>query len=556
MTVILAALNSKYVHSNLAIRYLKSSSKDYDIDIFEATINENLMNVAINIALKNPELIGFSCYIWNMETTLKVCSILKEINSNIKIVLGGPEVSYDSSKIMGEHDYIDFIIKGEGEFAFKKLLDTLYSNKSQDLYCVEGLVHRSSNKIVENGASCTVENLDAIPFPYGEEVPDRIVYYEASRGCPFGCKYCLSSTLKGVRFFSLDRVKKDLKFFIDKNVRLVKFVDRTFNANKNFAIEVWKFLIDNHKNTKFHFEIAADILDNETIEVLKSAPKDLFQFEIGVQSTNVEVLKNIDRVMDFEKVKENVERIMEGENIHCHLDLIVGLPGENLESFNRSVDMVMDIRPDMLQIGFLKVLKGSPIYFEAEKYDIHYVKSPPYHVLYTKDISFREIESLLKFEEVFEIYYNSKIFDLTMNYVLSMIESPFEFFISFKDFAEERGFFDRKLDLKERFRLFFDFLSKYYDERIIRDLLLHDFVANTKKSNIPDFLKIDYPEELKEKFKENRDKVIECFGEVDFKRVFYAPVSITVHKEYRKLKIENSSGILVFNLQNGEYCYI
>lgn len=554
MKVMLAALNSKYIHSNLAIRYIKAFSNEYNIDLFEATINENLMNIAIKIALKKPDLIGFSCYIWNMEQTLKVCSILKEIDKNVKIVLGGPEVSFNGAEILRENGFLDYIIKGEGEIVFNKLLDSLH--KDANLNEIEGLIYRNDNKIIENNLPCMIENLDIIPFPYADDLPEKIIYYEASRGCPFGCKYCLSSTIKGVRFFSIDRVKKDLQYFIDNKVRLVKFVDRTFNANKSFSKEIWKYLIENHGETRFHFEIAADILDEESIEMLNRAPKDIFQFEVGIQSTNPEVLNNINRVMDFESVKDNVLKIMRSDNVHCHLDLIVGLPGENYESFKRSFDMVMDMKPDVLQIGFLKVLKGSEVFNESAKFGIEYVKYPPYHVLFTKDISFNQIERLLKFEEVFEVYYNSKIFNNTMNYLLEKVDSTFDFFMNFTMFLEEKNFFDRNLDLKDKFKLLYDFSSFYYDREIIKDILLHDFVITTKKSNIPDFLKEETTVTTKDKFQNQKDKVVALLGEVDFKRIIYIPVNVRIIKKSRNNKYIKENSLLVVNLLNGEYAYL
>jgi radical SAM superfamily enzyme YgiQ (UPF0313 family) len=554
MKIVLAALNSKYVHSNLAIRYIKAFSKEYDIELFEATINENLMNIAIKIALKNPDVVGFSCYIWNMEQTLKVCSILKEIDKDIKIVLGGPEVSFNGSHVLLQNSFIDYVIKGEGELTFKSLLDSLH--KDMDLDKVEGLIFRNNSKLIENNSPCMIENLDIIPFPYAEDMPEKIIYYEASRGCPFGCKYCLSSTIKGVRFFSVDRVKKDLQYFTDKKVRLVKFVDRTFNANKSFAKEIWKYLIDNHIETKFHFEIAADILDEESIILLSKVPKDLFQFEIGIQSTNSKVLKNINRVMDFEKVRNNVLRIMENDNIHCHLDLIVGLPGESYESFKRSFDMVMEMRPDVLQIGFLKVLKGSEVFHESDKFGIGFVKYPPYHVLFTEDISFNQIESLLKFVEVFETYYNSKIFTSTMSYLLEKVDSSFEFFMNYKIFLEEKGFFSRSLDLKDKFKLLYDFSSDYDEQGIVKDILLHDFIITTKKTNIPDFLKKEITTAIRDEVHEQRNYIVSMLGEIDFKRILYSPVQVRIMKRDRKYEYIKEECILVVNLLNSEFTYI
>ncbi|MDO6353609.1 DUF4080 domain-containing protein [Caloramator sp. CAR-1] len=549
MKVLLIALNSKYVHSNLAIRYLRAYVNEFDVEIFEGTINENPFNLSLEIANKKPDVVAFSCYIWNIENTLKICGILKEINKDITIILGGPEVSYDPKNILQLNEYIDFIIFGEGEETFKELLEYV-SGKGKDLKSIKGLAFRLGEEIIVNEERPLITNLDTIPFPYDLEIPSKIVYYEASRGCPFSCKYCLSSTIKGIRFFSLERIKKDLKYLIDNDVKLVKFVDRTFNANKRMAIEIWEFLIQNSKGTKFHFEIAADLLDEDCFEVLKRAPKDLFQFEIGVQTTNETVLKNINRIMDFEKVKNNVKRIMSMGNIHCHLDLIVGLPGEDFSSFRRSFEDVMDIKPDVLQIGFLKVLKGSPISFEAEEYGIKYSPYPPYQVLKTKDLSFQEVVFLFKFEEVFETFYNSHIFDNTIRYFLNKLNS-YEFFSKLTIFLEENNFFKLNFDLNGKTKLLLEFLKKYEDEDIVKSLLIHDYLFTTKKGYLPEFLKSDDEINIKDVLAENKEIIYEKLRVKDFKSVFAVKVKVDIKEDYIY-----GNYILVINLLDKRFFYI
>lgn len=555
MKTVLAVLNSKYIHSSLALRYIKAYCSEYDIEIFESTINENILNNALKLIEKKPDIIGFSCYIWNMESTLKLCSIIKEVNPKAPIVLGGPEVSFDAGIVMENHEYIDYIITGEGELPFKALLDAL-NNNLIGLSKIDGLVYREDKKIIENGTCRAIEDLNIIPFPYEDEIPDRIIYYEASRGCPFNCTYCLSSTLKGTRYFDLDRVKDELKYFIDRDVKLVKFVDRTFNANKKAAMGIWEFLINNSKNTLFHFEIAGDLLDEDQISLLKSAPKGLFQFEIGVQTTNPKILRNINRIMDFEKVKNNVISLMEGDNIHCHLDLIAGLPGENMESFRKSFDMCMEIEPHVLQLGFLKVLKGSPVYSQREEYGIHHLNFPPYQVLYTKDMSVSEMARLLKLEEVFETYYNSGIYKITMSYLLAHVDSGFDFFMSFTKYLTDHGFFTKSYDLKDKFKFLYDYLKHKYDMEIIKDILLHDFVLSTKKSYIPDFLKYEYTEDIKIRVNESWNQIMNMLGEINPKKILYIPVKTRVKAEGIKYKIQKNDGIAIFNLQNSRFCYI
>lgn len=538
----------------MAIRYLKSYSKEYQIEIYEGTINESPMDIGVKIARMNPEVVGFSCYIWNIENTLKVCSVLKEINNNIKIILGGPEVSFDGREILESHIYIDYIIEGEGESSFNKFLKYIVDG-SINVEEVEGLVYRDNGTIAKNRPCNKLKDLNVIPFPY-DEVPDKIVYYEASRGCPFGCKYCLSSSDRGLRYFDIERVKSELQFFIDREVRLVKFVDRTFNANKNFAREIWEYIIKNNKNTLFHFEIAADILDDETIEFLKGVPKGGFQFEVGVQTTNIKVLENIDRVMNFDLVRKNIISIKEGDNIHCHLDLIVGLPGEDINSFGKSFDECMEIRPEVLQLGFLKILKGSPIYNERERYDIHYIKYPPYQVVSTRDMSFREIDELLKFEKVFETYYNSEIFKVSMEYMLSAISSPFDFFKKFTEYLYEKGFFNFNFDLKGKFKLLLEFSLSNYSFNFIRETLLHDFIINTKKASIPEFFEVEFGGKMRHVIGENISEIEKQLGKIDIKRTLVLPAKIKMHREDDRLKIQEYEGYVIYDLQKGKCFYL
>lgn len=558
MKVILASLNSKYVHSNLAIRYLKEYCCEYneglEISIKEYTINDNLMDVSMELLIENPDVIVFSCYIWNIEQTLKICSTLKEINGSLRIILGGPEVSYDSKEIMRENSFIDFIIQGEGEVTLAETLKTLKNNEKN--LNIQGLIYRDKENIIVNPPRKLIQDLNIIPFPYRNEIPDKIVYYEASRGCPFNCAYCLSSTLKGVRYFNIDRVKKDLKYFIDNKVKLVKFVDRTFNSNKKFAADILDFLIKNKDETKFHFEIAADILDDEILQLLSTAPKELFQFEVGVQTTNPEVLKNINRIMNFEKIKENISKIKDFGNIHCHLDLIAGLPGESFDSFKNSFDMCMEIKPDVLQLGFLKVLKGCKIYYDKDVYGIKNINFPPYQVLSTKDISLDEMDKLLKFEEVFESYYNSGIFKITMDYILSLAESKFDTLFEFCEYLYYNDYFKRKFDLSDRFKLLFDFAKEKYDYEILKDLMLHDFLINTKKSTVPIFLKREQSPDLKGTSTNKKEYIKEYLKQENTKKIAYFNVNYKVKKSTSGYDVIKEEAVMALNLENGEYIYI
>ena len=361
---LLIGINAKYIHTNLAIRYLKAyCNKQYQsIALKEFSINDSLDNVLKEVYCKHTHVYAFSCYIWNIDRVLKLCSNLKKLNPDAVVVLGGPEVSFDAETLITMHKYIDYIIRGEGEETFLELLQLLKSDMHNNAEIL-GLTYRLGNQIVSTPDRPLLQNLDIIPFPYEDikQLSNKIIYYETSRGCPFNCQYCLSSTLHGVRYFSMDRIKQELKQFIDLGVKQVKLVDRTFNCNKQHSLEIIKYIIKLQSKTNFHFEIGADLLDDEIIAVLATAPKDMFQFEIGVQSTNQIALREISRAMNIDKVKQNVLSLQQARNSHLHLDLIAGLPFEDFNSFGRSFDEVHQLLPDMLQLGFLKLLKGSGI---------------------------------------------------------------------------------------------------------------------------------------------------------------------------------------------------
>jgi len=387
MKALLTTLNSKYIHSALSIRYLKEFCKDIaDISLMEFTINQNIDYIAGEIYKRKPDIIGFSTYIWNLEHTLRVCEILKLVNPNIKIILGGPEVSFDSEDIMKENWFIDFIISGEGEIPFRELLLSIFDG-DRDFSSVKGLTYREGEEIIKNPPGSLLKNLDMIPSPYVEidkSLEKKIVYYESSRGCPFNCQFCLSSTIKGVRYFSLERVKEDLQRLMDMKVKQVKFVDRTFNANKKYAMEIMEFIMDKDpEDMNFHFEVTAHLIDEDMLQLIKKAKPGLFQFEIGVQSTNERTIEAIGRTTNFGKLKEICKEIKSYKNIHQHLDLIAGLPYEGYESFKKSFNDVYEIKPEKIQLGFLKLLKGSGLRKEKEKYGFKFLDIPPYEVLET-----------------------------------------------------------------------------------------------------------------------------------------------------------------------------
>lgn len=496
MKVVLTAINAKYIHSNLAMRYLKAYTEDldYDCSIKEFSINDLEDRVLEEIMRDKPDIVGFSCYIWNIEFIIRISKHIKLIDSNIEIIYGGPEVSYEG-KFFLENNAGDYLIEGEGEETFREFI--LYKLGVKEITEINGLYFKekknSSNgePIGYNGPRNPV-NFNDVIFPYrsDEAFENKIIYYEASRGCPFNCKYCLSSAEQGVRYLDVERVKRELQFFIDKRVRLVKFVDRTFNCSSKFARDIWSFLINADTETTFHFEISADILRMEEIELLKSAPNGRIQFEVGVQTTNDEVLKNINRNIKLEDISSKVIPIKEAGNIKQHLDLIAGLPGEDFQSFKRSFNDVYSLQPEEIQLGFLKLLKGSPMRQEAEKWGIVYSPYAPYEVLKTKDISYDELTVLKRVEGMVDKYYNSKKFDTILKCFLQYFSNPFDFYLNLADFFYEKGYFSRSISNTEYYKVFLEFNDERLNKEniFISEIIKYDYLKYNKKKWLPDFL--------------------------------------------------------------------
>ncbi len=492
MEILIATLNSKYIHSNLAIRYLKGIVEDFkDIDISEFTINQSIDFITSEIYRKNKDLICFSVYIWNIKETLKVCEILKLIKPDIKIMLGGPEVSYDVKEAMEKYKYIDFIIFGEGEETFREFIMEIHK-KEKDYKTIDGLAFREDGKIIINPERKLMKELGVIPSPYRkstDEFKNKIVYYESSRGCPFGCKFCLSSTIRGVRYFPIERVKRDLRNLIEMGVKQVKFVDRTFNANKKYSREIMEFLIqEDPKDVNFHFEVTAHLLDDETLDFLKTVKEGLFQFEIGVQSTNEKTIDAIGRTTDFEILASVVRKIDSFNNIHQHLDLIGGLPYEDYNSFKKSFDDVYNLKPEKLQLGFLKLLKGSELRMDEEKYGYKYIDEPPYEVLESDFIPYRDILRLKDIENLVERYYNDGNFKNTLEFLIkNYFESPFEFYEKFSLYWNENGHHKLSHSKNKLYKILHKFIEEEDFDHIfiINNLLKYDYIFNNKKTNLP-----------------------------------------------------------------------
>lgn len=442
MNILLTAVNAKYIHSNLAVYSLKAAAGVYgeQTELAEFTINHQTDDIFRSIYLKQPQLLFFSCYIWNRRVILELAENLSRVLPQCVIWAGGPEVSYDAEQFLAENPAFTGVMCGEGEQTFGRLL-AYYVDGRGALDEIPGIVYREGGAcIIRTPPVCPAASLDEIPFVYGEleAFAHKIIYYESSRGCPYSCSYCLSSIDKRVRFRSLELVKRELALLLEHRVPQVKFVDRTFNCNHAHAMEIWRFLHE-HDNgvTNFHFEIAADILTDEELELLARLRPGLVQLEIGVQTVNERALAAIHRAASFMRIADRVQKIAAGRNIHQHLDLIAGLPYEDFESFQTSFDAVYSLKPQELQLGFLKVLRGSELHRRAAEYGIVYRSQPPYEVLETKWITCGELMRLKEIEEMLEVYYNSQQFRYTIEALETYFPRPFALFEALADYYKE-----------------------------------------------------------------------------------------------------------------------
>lgn len=429
MNILLTTLNSKFIHSNLAIKYLKAMIKDQvDTSVREFTINEDIEEILWEITKGGYDLVAFSCYIWNIEKTLKIAENLKVVNPKVKILFGGPEVSYNSNELLEKYLFLDFIIAGEGEEAIFNLAKALSESNYEDLEKIGNLYFRNKkSSLLDNDAiKMIVTDLSIIPPVYldvtKKEIENKIVYYETSRGCTFNCAYCLSAATRGVRHFPMERVKQELSYLVSLGAKQIKFVDRTFNSDEEKAVEIITFIKEiDDGNINFHFEITAYLLQERVLKLVETARKGLFQFEIGVQSTNPKTLKAVNRADKFKELSKNVIEIKGYGNIHQHLDLIAGLPYEDIETFKNSFNDVFSLRPDALQLGFLKILKGSPIEKSVQMHQYKYRTYPPYEVLNNAYITYSEIMELKEVEHVLDRFYNTGRFKYSIGYIYDII---------------------------------------------------------------------------------------------------------------------------------------
>lgn len=577
LKVILVGINSQYVHSNLAIRYLRAYTKalDYNPVIKEFSINDRAERILEELIREKADIIAFSCYIWNREMVKGLSKLIKLVDNRIEIIYGGPEVSFDGKEFLEKNEG-EYLIEGEGEETFRSLIEYkikekklsyIYENNSSDSHKlivnnqtidekegmplnIEGLFYKRGKDIFYGGVKNNID-INQVIFPYDDEdeLDNKIVYYEGSRGCPFRCKYCLSSVDRNIRFRDIEKIKEELRYLMNKKVRLVKFVDRTFNCDEKFATDIWEFLISQDTETKFHFEISANILTNNQVNVLSKAPKGRFQFEVGVQTTNNEILKNINRYISFEDVAEKVKEVKALGNISQHLDLIAGLPGENFYSFKNSFNQVYSIRPEEIQLGFLKILKGSPMMGEKDKWGMKYSPYPPYEILKTKNISYEELLTLKKVEAVVDKYYNSGKFNTILMYFEKQFDNPFDFYYSLGKFFDEKGYFSRNISNAEYYRVFLEFNSEKLkgENEALRNIIKYDYLMFNKKKWIPEFLE---NENDKRWTKELREKALSLNLDIDKSKLHIEKFNIDILRFIKTKEILDKTTYLVYDENN------
>ncbi len=499
MKILLVACNAKYIHSNLAVYDLQAYASDYadHIVLKEYTINQQKDDIMRDIYLEHPDVVCVSCYIWNLSFVKELMADLIKILPGADFWAGGPEVSYDAEKFLTENSEFKGVMVGEGEETFKELAGYYVEKNPQNLKDMTGICYRDGDQIIHNGWR-QIMDLSSIPFIYKDlsEFKNRIIYYESSRGCPFSCSYCLSSIDKKLRFRDTETVKKELQFFIDNKVPQVKFVDRTFNCKHDHAMAIWKY-INEHDNgvTNFHFEISADLLREEELQEMSTMRPGLIQLEIGVQSTNPDTIKAIHRTMDFEKLKGIVDRIHSFGNIHQHLDLIAGLPYEDYDSFRNSFNDVYALKPQQLQLGFLKVLKGSHMMEMCREYGIVYKTQEPYEVLSTKWLDYDHVLKLKTVENMVEVYYNSGQFQNTLEYLEKFFPDAFSIYERLGSFYMEKGYGDISHTRMRRYEILLEFLEDVPEISMdqVKDQMVYDLYLRENLKSRPGFARDQKP---------------------------------------------------------------
>lgn len=553
MKVLLTAINAKYIHSSLAIRYIYKNCQDLscDIEMLEVSINNHLIDIANQIFDARPDILGISCYIWNIELVKQLLPLVHRLLPNCKIICGGPEVSYATKEFMQDFPMVDFVVRGEGEKAFHDLLQALLDEKNNEEIKIAGIAKRNSDDTIDENIAVTVNDLDEIIFPYDdndiENLKDKIIYYESSRGCPYSCKYCLSCATKGVRYRSLDKAFAELSYFIKHNVRQVKFVDRTFNADKKHYLPILEFIAKQDCRTNFHFEIVAHHIDDEIKAVLKKMPKGRVQFEIGIQSTNLKTLGQISRANPWEEMTNNIKSIMAYGNIHLHVDLIIGLPYEDITSFAKSFNDVYLLQADMLQVGFLKLLKGAAMNDLIQEHDYVYMPQAPYQVISNKYMDYATMRKLQIFVDVLELYYNAGRFKYTIiNLIKQYNQDAYTFFADFAQYWQAKKLHLAPHAPKNLYVFLYDFIeqnSKIKDKEYIYNVLKFDALLTDKGK-----IKIDMLP-----WKEVDKKVTDDFY-MSEKALAY--INNYQFKSWRDLKKKFSIEVFAYDMNEAKLCQI
>jgi len=502
--VILATLNAKYIHSSLALRYLKGYCRQEEscsIAIKEFTINQPIRAIMAELFLAQPEVLGFSCYIWNIREILAICDDFKRVAPETSIILGGPEVSYAADEILLSHPGVDFIIRGEGEESLAELLVALAQKRGFEQ--IRGLSYRSQEAIVHNPHRAWMADLDRIPFPYSENLDmltEQIIYYESSRGCPFSCSYCLSAAQPGIRNFSMARVQADLQQLLCQPVREIKFVDRTINLDETRFRTIMEFIIAGRGSSQVHFEVDAALFSNPMLEFLEGVPKGLFNFEVGVQTTYEPALRAVRRKMDWKRLSSNIRRLQAAGNIHLHLDLIAGMPGEDLTNFAESFNMVYELQPDYLQMGFLKLLKGSPLFGESQQYGYICQLLPPYQVLGNDHLDYGQVAHLEDIEEVLDKHYNSGNMPVTIDSLIKNAYNsrPMYFYSDLAHFWRNNGWFGKGYRQESLYLHLLEFVKSIHPQQqaLAAEQLKYDYLCRHHTHGLPPGLGSSNPADI------------------------------------------------------------
>lgn len=567
MKILLTTLNSKYIHTALSLEYLYYYCREEfnDIRVEEYTINHDEDFILGEIYKGKYDVVCFSCYIWNITSTINIINNLKKVCPQQINILGGPEVSFDSKELMEKYSFVDYIVVGEGEITLRELLRGLVNDKA-DISKIPGIVHRFGGQVVKNQERELINQMNLIPTPYQgnlEKFNNKIIYYESSRGCPFNCTYCLSSTIKGVRYFSLDRVKIDIARFLHHGVSQVKFVDRTFNSKKDHSFEIMRYIKEkDNGTTNFHFEITVELLDDEIMNFLSGVREGLFQFEIGVQTTYEQTLKSIERPMNFNIIENVVKKISSLKNIHLHLDLIAGLPYETYDRFKTSFDDVYDLKPEKLQLGFLKLLKGSAIRREKDIHQYIFNEEAPYEVMQNKYIGYGQLLKLKMMAEMVEKLYNSKGFQYSTLYAIeNYFKKPSEFYEALTDFWDRNEYQYASHGKNGLYKIILDFYGSFTgeDSDIFHDLLKLDYLAYGKGA-LPDFFKTFAIEDFKNRihqFLKNDtmiDRYLPSFKDIPTKNIFkkvhfecFDFNVLEIMKNPRNSKLRKKENVILFD---------